>query len=89
MRKLLFRSDLASLSSLHSSSVHDALDKFSLTSGRPLVIVDDNNKLIGTLSSGDIRRYLHSSQSVDLTTVTCFDICNLKPVFFSADHDYY
>ena len=47
MKKLLIKSN---------KTIKKALDQISKTGHKSLVVVDKNNKLLGTLSDGDLRR---------------------------------
>ena len=58
----------------------DSLNKLTLKNKYPLlIIVDSQNKLKGTLTDGDIRRYLLRNQDFSLNAI---DAANLNPFFF-------
>ena len=78
-RILQITKDLDSCTCHSSLSVKEALPKFDLTEGRPLMVVDDQNEFFGTLSSGDIRR-AHAKYG-DLLSKPVSTICNKRALF--------
>ncbi len=48
-----------------SESINDALKKLNECGKKVLLVTDENRKLLGTLSDGDIRRYILSAKSLD------------------------
>lgn len=56
----------------------DALRQLGESNGIPLLVVNENRKLLAVLSDGDIRRHLLKTQSTDATVK---DIANYKPKF--------
>ena len=61
-----------------SSSLMEAVKSIELSRRRTAVVVDSGNKLLGTLTDGDVRRCLLSGGSLD-TTVN--EAMNKNPVF--------
>lgn len=59
-------------------SVKDALKKLNQSKDRVLLTVDLKGRLLGTLSDGDIRRYILKGKSLDANIQ---EIYNKKPVF--------
>ena len=56
-----------------NKTIKKALDQISKTGHKSLVVVDKNNKLLGTLSDGDLRRSI--LKNIDLTN-NIFNIFN-------------
>lgn len=59
-----------------------ALKKLSSCAERVLLVVGDENKLLGTLTDGDIRRHILSGRSLE-DNIT--EVYNRKPVFIKND----
>ena len=76
--------DLKGFSCNISDTVRDVLQQYDLTEGRPLMVVDESNEFVGTLSSGDIRR-AHSNYQ-DLLSLPVSLICNRK-ASYAREHD--
>ena len=75
MKELLqIDKDLKSQTLLGHLSVGESLPYFDLTHGRPLIVLGESGELIGTLSSGDIRRA--HSRFPDLLSQPVSQICN-------------
>jgi sialic acid synthase SpsE len=47
----------------------------------PLIIVDRNDQLVGTLSNGDIKKAITSGKISNLSSIPVGDICNRRPIF--------
>ncbi|MFX4228260.1 MAG: N-acetylneuraminate synthase family protein [Porticoccaceae bacterium] len=60
-------------------NVKTALESLHLTGGIPLIVLGSKNILEGTLSNGDISRFLRGSESVDLNTKV-IEVCNTSPI---------
>ena len=71
--------DLDGFSCNISDTVKNVLPQYDLTEGRPLMVVDESNEFIGTLSSGDIRR-AHSMYQ-DLLSKPVSLICNRRACY--------
>lgn len=65
-------------------SLSDALKKMALSNCKTLIIVSKNNKILGTLSDGDIRRKLIDNNSNLQSKIS--NIYNKKPIFISNDN---
>ena len=67
-----------------TSSIKDALRVLDSTAERALLVVDGQNKLLGTVTDGDIRRYILSGKSIndssDIRTVY-----NKEPIYIRRD----
>ena len=66
-----------------NSSIKEALDKINDNSSRIVFIIDENDKLFGSFSDGDFRRWLLTQENIDLSKPIT-EICNknqyiLKP----------
>ena len=48
-----------------NTNIKNALKQLSKTGEKCLVVVDKKNKLLGTLSDGDVRKALLSGNSID------------------------
>ena len=46
-------------------SLREVINKLNELGTKTLVVADNNNKLLGTISDGDIRKALLSNQSID------------------------
>ncbi len=44
-------------------TIADAIQGFEKSKGLPLIVINQNNELIGSLSNGDVRKYLSASSS--------------------------
>ena len=44
-------------------TISDAIQAFERSKGFPLIVINQNNELIGSLSNGDIRKYLSHETS--------------------------
>ncbi len=65
-------------------SIKDALKKLDLCATKVLFIVDDNNRLIGSLSDGDVRRYILSNGDLNNSIQSVY---NPSP-FYLVDKKY-
>lgn len=61
-----------------------ALKRFDSTKEGILYIVDKENKLIGSVTSGDIRRWVLGGKN---NKKTIFDICNKEPFYIKENFD--
>ena len=59
-----------------SNSVKDAMRKLDLSSRKILFVVDDTGKLFGSLTDGDIRRWILKEGSLDSSIIK---VCNRQP----------
>jgi len=46
-----------------SLTIREAIQEFSKSKGLPLIVINNQNELVGTLSNGDIRRFLSKEES--------------------------
>jgi len=63
-------------------SVKDAMKQLSLSAWRILFLVNDDEKLIGTLTDGDIRRWILNNGSLDESIAR---VCRKNPLFIEED----
>jgi len=63
----------------HSTSIIDALKKLDITSEKTLLVVE-NGKLLGTITDGDIRRYIIKTGNLKGNIEACF---NPNPITIS------
>lgn len=61
-----------------TETVKDALKKLDKSSKKVLLVVDKESKLLGTISDGDIRRYILKDKSLDNDIR---EVYNKKPIF--------
>jgi len=64
-------------------TINEALKKLSNTAEKVLLIVDANNKLIGTLTDGDIRRAILSGKTMEESISTIY---NQKPIYITQSN---
>ena len=69
MKKYLVKSNI---------TIHKAISNLNNTGRKCLVVIDNNNKIIGTLSDGDVRKAI--SKKINLN-VKIKNIMNKKPIF--------
>jgi dTDP-glucose pyrophosphorylase len=67
-----------------TESIINAMKQLDVTGEKILFVVCDNDKLFGTLTDGDIRRWILSGGSL---SETVDKICNQKPMFVYQDYD--
>lgn len=67
-----------------NSSIKEALDKINDNSSRIVFIIDENDKLFGSFSDGDFRRWLLTQENIDLSKPIT-EICNKKPIYFETE----
>ena len=60
------------------ASVKEAMKQMDLTAEKILIVVDTENQLLGTLTDGDIRRFILNSGSTTGKVDQCF---NKAPIF--------
>jgi CBS domain-containing protein len=54
------RADIEQYTILHTASVRDAMEKIEQNKHRVVVVVDEDDRVMGTVSDGDLRRaFLH------------------------------
>jgi arabinose-5-phosphate isomerase len=72
---------------LSSATLKDALDKMTLMRLGIALIVDENNRLLGVLTDGDLRRLLLTRQSPlpALLVAPAIDFGNTKPKCVKAE----
>jgi len=63
---MLLINNLSNFIVLETQSIRDSLEKISLNKAGFVVVVQKNGKLIGTLTDGDIRRFLINTDHADL-----------------------
>ncbi|KAA0890490.1 nucleotidyltransferase family protein [Oryzomonas rubra] len=68
----------------NGSRIKDALLQLEETERRTLFVVDGEERLIGTLTDGDIRRWILAEGSLDGTVES---ICNTMPCLTTAGYD--
>jgi CBS domain-containing protein len=57
--------DLALYTVPHTASIRDAMKKIEANKHRVVVVVDEDNRVVGTLSDGDLRRaFLHDVMQI-------------------------
>ncbi len=60
----------------------DALKKLDKTAEKTLFVVDKEDKLLGSLTDGDIRRYILKTGKMDGVV---WDVCNRSPIFINKN----
>ena len=68
----------------HGARIKDALKQLEETERKTLFVVDDGSRLIGTLTDGDIRRWILAEGSLDGEVES---ICNKKPRVAVVNYD--
>ena len=70
-----------------NESITKAIEKINLSKIKIIFVIDDANKLIGSITDGDIRRVLLKKKSINLKV---FDVMNKKVKFFykNINNDY-
>jgi len=63
--------------------VRSALRQLEVAASKTLFVVEDNHKLFGTLTDGDVRRWILSGGDLDGIVD---DVCNMSPYFVSPDY---
>ncbi len=61
-----------------NTKIIDAIKALNKLKSKVLLVVDDNKKLIGTITDGDIRRALLKSENLNLE---CIKVMNSKPLY--------
>lgn len=70
----------------HEASISDALKKLDISAEKVLLVVDENKKLIGTLTDGDLRRAILNGNSLERSIDGVF---NSNPHFLvENNYDY-
>ena len=67
-----------------SATIKDALKLLDKTAEKVLLVVDENNKLLGTLTDGDIRAYLLRGESLEHNVDVAYNIKNKSPFFIKT-----
>ena len=62
-------------------TIKEALKKLDKTAEKTLVVIDENNKLLGTLTDGDIRRHIIKTGNIEGVIE---HIYNKNPIFLTA-----
>jgi dTDP-glucose pyrophosphorylase len=65
-----------------TSTIKEALKKFNEIGEKVLIVVDKNNHLLGTITDGDIRRYILSTGTIEGTVENAY---NKNPKFIYSD----
>lgn len=61
-----------------TQSIKDALKKIDKAESKVLLVVDEDNKLLGTVTDGDVRRYILSGKGVKGSVR---EVCNKQPIY--------
>ena len=72
---------IGSLSINSDASIKEAMQQLDFTAEKILFVID-NNRLLGTLTDGDIRRWILNGGALNETAVK---ICNKNPLYFFED----
>lgn len=67
-----------------SASIIDAMNQLDKTGKKILFVVDDNKSYIGTLTDGDIRRYILKTGKLDGKVI---DACNLNSFYVKTGYN--
>ena len=59
-----------------NASLKEALEKIENNKEKIIFIIQSNNSLVGTLSDGDVRRYLLKNPENNISKILCKDIMN-------------
>lgn len=65
-----------------NESIKAALKKLDKTAKKVLLVVDDDGRLLGTVTDGDVRRYILSGKSLDNNIR---DVYNKKPIYIKKE----
>jgi dTDP-glucose pyrophosphorylase len=65
-----------------TSTIKEALKKFNEIGEKVLIVVDENNHLLGTITDGDIRRYILSTGTIEGTVENAY---NKNPKFIYSN----
>lgn len=65
-----------------TSSIKDALKTLNRTAGKVLLVVDVENKLLGTITDGDVRRYILSGKNIT-KNADVRGVYNRKPIYIN------
>ena len=65
-----------------TDSIKDVLKKLDRTAKRVLLVVDEKERLLGTVADGDIRRYILSGRGLDNDIR---DLYNKSPVYIRKE----
>jgi dTDP-glucose pyrophosphorylase len=65
-----------------NSTIKEALKKFNEIGEKVLIVVDENNHLLGTITDGDIRRYILNTGTIDGTVENVY---NKNPKFIYSN----
>ena len=81
---MFFEKNLDNFSILDSSSVLEALNKITELKSRIVMVIDQNQHLLGVASNGDILRWLTNFESPKLVTPIS-DVMNRNFTFVTED----
>ena len=62
----------------YNKTIVDVIKKFKQISFGCLVVIDDKGKLFGTITDGDIRKYIYNEKKLQTSIKQA---CNKKPKF--------
>ncbi|NOR69675.1 MAG: TIM barrel protein [Methylomarinum sp.] len=65
---MIVKKNIKGFVALISASLHEALNKINNNTHKIIYAVDDKNHLLGSLTDGDIRRWILSTPNLDLNT---------------------
>jgi dTDP-glucose pyrophosphorylase len=65
-----------------TSTIKEALKKFNEIGEKVLIVVDENNHLLGTITDGDIRRYILNTGTIEETVENAY---NKNPKFIYSN----
>lgn len=65
-----------------TASIKDALKGLNKSAKKVLLVVNDTNRLLGTITDGDIRRYILSGRSLEKNIE---EVYNKKPVYITKE----
>jgi dTDP-glucose pyrophosphorylase len=65
-----------------TSTIKEALKKFNEIGEKVLIVVDENNRLLGTITDGDIRRYILNTGTIEGTVEKVY---NKNPKFIYSN----
>jgi len=63
-------------------SIKEAFKELDKTAEKVLLVIDDKNRLLGTITDGDIRRYILSGKSLENNIK---DVYNKKPIYIKKE----
>ena len=69
---------------MHNFSIKEAMRQMSRVGERILFVVDERNRLVGSLTDGDIRKWVLAEGSLSAETS---EVCNKSPITLEQDYD--